>query len=226
MARLFFTEKEADLFSDLTKEIIKDVIGQKIFYYHVREDLSNPHALYEESLEKAFDPPIEIDCLVEWQPAEVKLTNFGYEQTKSVTVFLHPRDMRDKDLEVHEGDFFQYGDYFFEATTIVVEKIMFGQTERIAGYKMQGKQARINLIHKKFFGPTSELYTDANAVQKEFEQQRGAATTSTGLPTGDMRQLQKDGILEAPITGVKQVKPQTSKINPNTVKSSFYGEED
>jgi len=226
MARLFFTEKEADLFSDLTKEIIKDVIGQKIYYYHVREDLSNPHALYEESLEKSFDPPIEIDCLVEWQPAEVKLTNFGYEQTKSVTVFLHPRDMRDKDLEVHEGDFFQYGDYFFETTTIVVEKVMFGQTERIAGYKMQGKQARINLIRKNFFGPTSEMYTDATSVQKEFEQQRGAAKTSTGLETGDIRQLQKDGILDAPITGPKQVKPQASKINSNTIKSSFYGDDE
>ena len=226
MARLSFTEKEADLFSDLTKEIIKDVIGQKIFYYHVREDLSNPHALYEESMEKAFDPPIEVDCLVEWQPAEVKLTNFGYEQTKNVTVFLHPRDMKDKDLDLHEGDFFQFGDYFFEATTIIVEKIMFGQTERIAGYKMQGKQARINLINKKFFGPTSEMYTDPEAVQKNFEQQRGFEKTSAGMETGDVRQLRKDGILEAPITGAKQVKPQASKINSSTIKSSFYGEED
>ena len=226
MARLFFTEKEADLFSDLTKEIIKDVIGQKIFYYHVREDLSNPHALYEESIEKVFDPPIEIDCLVEWQAAEVKLTNFGYEQTKNVTVFLHPRDMKDKDLDLHEGDFFQFGDYFFETTTIIVEKIMFGQTERIAGYKMQGKQARINLINKKFFGPTSEMYTDTEAVQKNFEQQRGFEKTSTGMETGDVRQLRKDGILETPITGAKQVKPLPSKINPATIKSSFYGEED
>jgi len=226
MARLFFTEKEADLFSDLTKEIIKDVIGQKIYYYHVREDLSSPHALYEESIEKAFDLPVELDCLVEWQPAEVKLTNFGYEQTKSVTVFLHPRDLRDKDFSVMEGDFFQFGEYFFEITTIIVEKIMFGQTERIAGYKMQGKQARINLINKKFFGPIDEMYTDEAAVQKNFEQQRGMAVNSQGLETGDIRQLRKDGILEEPITGVKQVKPQPSKINSNTIKSSFYGEED
>jgi len=134
--------------------------------------------------------------------------------------------MRDKDLEVHEGDFFQYGDYFFETTTIVVEKVMFGQTERIAGYKMQGKQARINLIHKKFFGPTSEMYTDEDAVQKNFEQQRGLAVTSTGMPTGDIRQLQKDGILEAPISGAKQVKPQASKVNNNVIKSSFYGDDE
>jgi hypothetical protein len=226
MARLFFTEKEADLFSDLTKEIIKDVIGQKIYYYHVREDLSNPHALYEESIEKTFDPPIEIDCLVEWQVADVKLTNFGYEQTKNITVFLHPRDLKDKDLSINEGDFFQFGEYFFEATTIIVEKIMFGQTERIAGYKMQGKQARINLINKRLNGPVSDMYIDESATQKVFEQQRGFEKTLSGIETGDIRQLRKDGILEEPITGQKQVKPQSSKINTNTIKSSFYGEGD
>ena len=33
MARLFVGQKEIDFFSDLTKEVIKDVAGQKIYYY-------------------------------------------------------------------------------------------------------------------------------------------------------------------------------------------------
>ena len=52
MARLFITPKEMDFISDLTKEIHKDVIGQKIYYYSVREDLSEVHAVYEESTQK------------------------------------------------------------------------------------------------------------------------------------------------------------------------------
>ena len=40
MARLFITSREIDLISDLTKEIIKDVVGQKVYYYRVREDLT------------------------------------------------------------------------------------------------------------------------------------------------------------------------------------------
>ena len=43
MARLFITPREIDFISDVTKEIVKDVIGQKIYYYKVREDLSKVH---------------------------------------------------------------------------------------------------------------------------------------------------------------------------------------
>ena len=57
MPRLFLGQREADFFSDITKEIIKDVAGQKIYYYTVREDLSDIHDVYEESLNKIFNPP-------------------------------------------------------------------------------------------------------------------------------------------------------------------------
>lgn len=43
MARLFVGQREADFFADLTKEVIKDVAGQKVYYYTIREDLSNVH---------------------------------------------------------------------------------------------------------------------------------------------------------------------------------------
>ena len=58
MSRLFITPRELDLISDLNKEIVKDVIGQKIYYYHIREDVSNVHDVYEEAQEKIYDPPI------------------------------------------------------------------------------------------------------------------------------------------------------------------------
>jgi len=220
MSRFFFTEKEADLFSDLTKELIKDFAGQKIYYYKVREDLSDVHGMYEESMNKVFDPPIEVECMVEWQTPEVKTTNFGTELVRNITCYMHPRDLLDKDISLGEGDFFSFGSIFFEATSIIPEKIIFGQTERVSSYKMVGKQSRLNLINKKPLGPTSEIYTDPNAVQRTFEQQRGFELDSNGKPTGDVRKLRSDGRLEDPITGAKQVK-KTSQ----SVVSSFYDED-
>ena len=73
MARLFITPREIDLISDLTKELIKDVVGQKIYYYKVREDLTDIHDVYEEAPEKVFNPPVEIDARVEWQASVVPL---------------------------------------------------------------------------------------------------------------------------------------------------------
>jgi len=220
MSRFFFTEKEADLFSDITKELIKDFAGQKIYYYKVREDLSNVHELYEEATEKVFDPPIELECMVEWQAAEVKTTNFGTEYYRNIVCYLHPRDLIDRNISVNEGDYFSFGSIFFEATSVIPEKIVFGQAERLMSYKMTGKQARNNLINKKPLGPTSEAYTDPNAIQKTFEQQRGFETDSQGNPTGDLRKLRQDGRLEEPITGAKTIKKTTA-----SVVSSFYDED-
>ena len=52
MARLFITPREIDFISDLTKEINKDVIGQKVFYYKIRADLTDIHEVYEEYLDE------------------------------------------------------------------------------------------------------------------------------------------------------------------------------
>ncbi len=65
MARLFVTPREIDYISDLTKEITKDVRGQNIFYYRIREDLTNGHDVYEESPDKVFDKPVEMEAMIE-----------------------------------------------------------------------------------------------------------------------------------------------------------------
>ena len=218
MSRLFLGQREADFISDLTKEFIKDVAGQKIYYYTVREDLTNVNNLYEEAPEKIFNPPIELESLIEWQPSEVKTTRFGQEQIKTLNVYLHPRDLIDRNLEIRDGDYFSYGEYFFEITSLVYDKIMFGQIERTTSIKVIGKQARVDHIKKSPIGPTNEKYSDKDAIQTTFEQQRGRGET-------DKRQLVEDGVIEESITGPKKVTPDGSSRSVNGVGSSFYGDE-
>lgn len=217
MARLFITPRELDLISDLTKEVIKDVIGQVIFYYSIRTDVTSVHDVYEESTEKIFDPPIEIDALVEWSPGEIKTTKFGNEKFHSIEARVHARDLIDKDLRMKIGDFFSYGAVFFEITQVVTISKIFGQVEHVTGYKLAGKQARDGLIDKMAQGPTAQTLETEKVSQEIFVQQRGAATNELG-ETADRRELQADGKLDAPITGPK-------KVSPDGVNSSFYGDE-
>lgn len=218
MPRLFLGQREADFFSDITKEIIKDVAGQKIYYYTIREDLSDIHEVYEESLYKIFNPPVEIECMVEWQPSEVKTTQFGHEQIKTISAYLHNRDLLDRNLSVQQGDYISYGEYFFEITSIIYDKLVYGQVERIASVKLNAKQTRLEHVAKTALGPTSEGYLDQGAIQTVFEQQRGTTPSDT-------RQLQKDGVLDVPISGPKKVAPDGSTKSINGVGSSFYGDE-
>lgn len=217
MARLFITSRELDLISDLTKEIIKDVIGQTIFYYPIRTDATSVHDVYEESTEKIFDQPIEIDALVEWSPGEIRTNKFGSENFHSIEVRIHVQDLTDKGLRMKIGDFMSYGSVFFEITQVVSISKIFGQVEHVTGYKLVGKQAREGLISKAIQGPAAQTLETEQVTQDKFVQQRGSAINEIG-ETADTRNLQSNGVLDAPLTGPK-------KVAPDGISSSFYGDE-
>ena len=212
MARLFITPREIDFIADITKEITKDVIGDVIYYYKVREDVSEVHDIYEEAVEKIFDPPVEIDARVQWNPKEIKTDRFGYEGIYTTEAYVHYRDMIDRGIKLEEGDYFSYGDNFFEITSILYDKTIFGQVEHISGYTIKGKQARKGQIFTKPLGPTEEIYSDPEAIRDTFEQQRGDASK------GDKRELVSQGKVDD-TTHVKQ------QIKKDTISSSFYGDE-
>ena len=213
MARLFITSREIDLISDLTKEIHKDVIGQVIYYYPIREDVTKVHDVYEEAIEKIFDAPIEIDARLEWQAKDISTDKFGHHSTYNIMAYIHYRDVIDRGLEIREGDYFSYGDNFFEIVSTKYDSTIYRQIEHYTGYVLMGKTARKGQIDVKAIGPTEEIYTDPDAVQENFEQQRG------DNKKGDHRELVQDGIIPAPETGAKTIKKAGSS------KSSFYGDE-
>ena len=221
MARLFITPREVALISDLTKEIIKDVIGQKIYYYRVREEYTQVHDIYEEALNKVFDPPVEIGARVEWNSPVVSTNNFGTERYQKVNVFIQYQDMMDRGIEIREGDYLSYGTAFFEIATIEYTSLVFGEVEYTTGYNLACTQARIGQIDKIPHGPTDIVYSDAGAIQEVFVQQRGFAENRLG-PTGDKRTLIEQGKLDLPPQPAPaEVSPEGS---PGQISSAFYDE--
>ena len=83
--------------------------------------------------------------------------------------------------------------------------------------KLVATQARIGQIDKTPIGPTDEGYSDPDAVQKTFVQQRGFAENAEG-PTGDSRALIEQGKTELP------PKPAPAQVSPDGISSSFYDE--
>lgn len=218
MSRLFIGQREADFISDITKEIIKDVAGQKIYLYSVREDLSNVHNVYEESDNKIFDNPIELEALVEWQQSDVKSTKFGVERIQNVVANIHIRDIIDRNININMGDFFSFGEYFFEITNVYYDKLVYGQVDRFVSLKVSGKQARKSVISQIANGPTSEEYSDIDSIQTHFEQQRGETFT-------DKRQLREDNVLpQKHISEPNKVTNDGTSKSINGVGSSFYGD--
>ena len=108
-----------------------------------------------------------------------------------------------------------------EITSVIADKNVYGQVEHQTGFKVTGKQARQGQINVQPLGPTSESIESEDAVQDTFVQQRGQEENELGK-TGDVRALQENEKLDAPLSQPRQV---SNKGNPTTTDSSFYGDE-
>lgn len=225
MARLFVTQREINFINDLNKEVIKDIIGQRIFYYPVSEIKTLAHSVYAESPEKIFDNPIEIDALIDNPVYTNKFDQFGYDLDIKLNVFLHRKDIIDKGIQPSQGDFFTYGDIIYEVTQVVFIKNIFGQIEHYDGIQLVATNSRVSQAKVKFFGPTEIGYSDEDATVDQYYQQRGDQTLPNGIQTGDTRDLVKTGVLEKPITGGKEISEKGITDNDNNV-SSFYGDKE
>lgn len=221
MARLFISPKEINFINDISKELIKDVIGQKIYLFQISETKSKVHDVYEESPDKVFESPVEIECLVKYNGQEVTTNRFGSEEYYTIELYIQSKDLLDKGIEILEGDFFSYGSVFFEIVKAPVSDTIMGQIENKRFITVTGRQSRKDQFISKVFGPTSQDYTDENAVQDTFVQQRGFEKNRLG-DTADVRDMRKNGILDKPITGPKEVSPK-GDVKPS--ESSFYDED-
>lgn len=225
MSRLFVSPRELNFFSDLAKEVTKDVIGSFVYYYPINELKTRAHPVYNESIAKVFDSPIKLDCIVDSQvQVETKIGKFGIDQNYKLEVFIHYRDLVEKNINVCVGDFFSFSDIFYEITESNVMNNIYGLPEHKCGIKVIGTKAREGQFSASVIGPTDIARTDDDAVMKTFEQQRGRASNSFG-PTGDVRDLVKAGALEQSITGPKQVSELGGSEDNSTHRPAFYDED-
>jgi len=223
MARLFITPRELNFISDITKELFKDVIGQKIYYYPISELKTKTHGVYNEALQKVYDNPIALDCMVDNNfQTDTKIDKFGIDAQFKIEVFIQYRDLVDKGINVNIGDYFSFSDIFYEITERTFMRNIYGMPEHKDGVKLVGLKSREGLFNAPIIGPTDIKYTDATAVQTTFVQQRGEILDQDGNPTGDKRDLVDVGVLDEPLTGAKEVSP---KGDPGSVGSAFYDED-
>jgi hypothetical protein len=222
MARLFVTPRELNFFSDITKELIKDIVGQFVYLYPISEIKTLAHEVYNEAIQKIYDNPIKLDALVDSRFQEdTKITASGIDQQYKLDVFVQYRDLIEKGVKISIGDFISYSDIHYEIVDVTTMRNIYGQAEHKDGIKMTCVRARETLFTASLLGPTDLKYTDANAVQTEFYQQRGQAENPEGV-TGDVRDNQRNGNLDAPIQGIREVTPRGDDAHTDT--SAFYDE--
>ena len=234
MSRLFITPREIQLINDWTKEFVKDIVGQHIIYYPISMLKTKVHRVYDEAVEKIFDHPIKIDCLVGQPERGQSLSAWAIEGTTKIEVMIQARDLLDKGFEAEPGDFFVYGNEVFEVLDSIEIGDIFGQAEYNVYWKLNGKLARsgrfdLESFHKML--EDSKVYSESS-VQKTFEQQRGLSENETEGATGDVRQVRERlaenmadiALGEGPRKVNSDDEEDTSDTTLDKSSSSFYNE--
>lgn len=193
MARLFVGPREQQFIADITKEYIKDIVGQYIIYYPVSMINTQIHPVYEEAVQKIFEKPIKIDCIAGQSEPSREYNSFGIDKTSKIEILIQSRDLIDKNLELQIGDFFIYGSVIYEIDDLFQELNIFGQDDYSRNWRLTGILARTGNVDLETFG---QLLVDAknfkqSEVQKTFQQQRGLKQTSVEGNTGDVRQMRE-----------------------------------
>ncbi|HNC55198.1 MAG TPA: hypothetical protein PLP33_07130 [Leptospiraceae bacterium] len=237
MARLFITEKEMQYHADITQEVIKDVIGQKVYYYSISTTKSLINETYDEAIEKVFDGPIIVDALC-GQPEWENITDsHGSYLRGKMEVLFQAKDLLLKKIKISEGDFITYGNHSYEIVSYAPMNNMWGQEEFDRSFKATCMTARPGKFDPSSFNtPSSEGMQ--GGIQKEFVQQRGLEQTKEGL-TNDTREMRERlGDDMAPKTlgdgprviGTNDPNPENSRdegivnsfLNDNNVDDDFY----
>lgn len=219
---MFIGSREMDFFNDVTREVIKDIDGVTVAYYPIDYARTMVHDLYQESPEKVLSSAIELNARVFWQPTDVKTDEFGHDEIRTIEVYLHVRDLIERGVNVKTGDYLAYGETFYEVTSLIFNDVAFGKPEYRMAYKLTCIQAREDEFMTKVVGPTWEGYSDPDAVKTNWYQQRGFESNREGK-TGDVRDLERKGVLEQPLGGPREVSERGSDIAHD---SSFYSEPD
>lgn len=221
MPRLFATTRELDFISDITKEIIHDVVGQVIYYYPISELKTKTHDVYNEAVKKIYDNPIIIGCLVDSSfEKDTTINKSGIDKNYKIEVFIQYRDMLERGITPSIGDFFSYSDIVFEISECRSMRNIFGLAEHQDGMRLVGHPAREGLIDVLLKGPTDLSYLDEDAVQNQFYQQRGFHSNNEG-DTNDHRDLIEKQVIETIADKPREISQQSDNHN----RSTFYDED-
>jgi len=127
MSRKFITDREIAFINSINKELIQSVVGQEISYYSISLEKSRANRLYDEAIEKVWDPPVLINARIMWDNTQSASTSFGVDSKYSLEVYFHNKELEERNILPKEGDFIEFGEVFFEITSVTQPQIVFGQ---------------------------------------------------------------------------------------------------
>jgi hypothetical protein len=99
---LFGANRDISLFRHLNRELLNDIIEQKVGYYKIVLDRSEPN-IYGESSKKIYNDPVLINCLIERGDINPSSDDLGPEINRTIVCRFLRDDLAGIDLSTELG---------------------------------------------------------------------------------------------------------------------------
>tara|TARA_B100000212_G_scaffold327787_1_gene291398 strand:+ start:2139 stop:2624 length:486 start_codon:yes stop_codon:yes gene_type:complete len=123
---LFGSNRDFDLLVNINRELLKDIVEQEILYYKIALDEININ-IYGESLEKSYNTPVKLNCLITRGDQVVDMQDFGPDLSREASfAFLRP-DLVDVNVVPEVGDILMWHEDYYEVDTVRENQLFYGR---------------------------------------------------------------------------------------------------
>jgi hypothetical protein len=99
---LYGENRDISLFRHLNRELLNNIIEQKVGYYKINLDKTQAN-IYGESTKKTYNDPVLLNCLIERGDTDPKTDEFGMDVTRNMKFRFLRDDLAGIDLSTELG---------------------------------------------------------------------------------------------------------------------------
>jgi hypothetical protein len=123
----FISERDVQFFKGIAREIVDEVIQNTIvlFKVNLNETMVN---IYGESLNKTWQPGVEIFALINKEPESARYEGFGLDTDQNITFKLDRWMLEEKGIYPEVGDIINFNQSYFEIDNTNEIQLIGGQT--------------------------------------------------------------------------------------------------
>jgi len=126
---LFGSNRDFNLLVGINRELLKDIVEQEILYYKL--DLySTESNIYGESLEKAWNSAVKLNCLITRGDQIISVDEFGPDLNREMSFAFLKQDLIDISMVPEVGDVLSWHEDYFLVDTVRENQFFVGRDKQ------------------------------------------------------------------------------------------------
>lgn len=130
MSRKFIGRKEVAFIHTVNKELIQNVVGQEVFYYGILADKTTTNDLYNESVNKAYAPPVKCNALVMYENTQSQIGALPPDAKFNLDIYFHQQEIDERNISPKLGDFVLFDSIMFEIYQVTQSQLIYGMIDQ------------------------------------------------------------------------------------------------